>query len=148
MSPRATRYVRFALAAVVARALFGVGFKVLALSTYRPERLGEILASTVRGMTLLSEAFDLLPFLLLAAICASLPTRLLGRAIGLFALGLVGFVPIYFTSYMSFEAYMQQHSWTAAILATASVSYKCLVVVFVAALARLALGRTKLPVEV
>jgi biotin transporter BioY len=91
--------------------------------------------------------FELLPFLLLGAVCASLAKRSLARALGLFAAGLLAFSAIYYFGYMSSEAYMQRRAWTAASLAAGFVPMKCLGVVVLAFLARVLLGRVHVPAK-
>jgi hypothetical protein len=126
---------------VVARVSVGLGFPVLAHVRYRGDTVAAAVAEIDRYFEPLSEAFELLPFLLLGLVCASLPVQALRRAVGLFVVTLVVFSAIYYSGYMSFEAYMARHAWTAASLAGGFVPMKCLAVVPFAFLARLVLGR-------
>jgi hypothetical protein len=147
MSPGVRRYIQFGAASVGARIVLGIGFPVLARMTYRDEGIGEALAASVRYLEPLWQAFELLPFLLLGAVCASLGQRAPTHAIGLFAAGLLAYSAIYYFGYMRVEAYMQQHAWTAASLAAGFIPAKCLGVVFLAFLIRLILARPNVPAK-
>jgi len=141
MSPRAFRYTQFVGAAVIARVALGLGFPLLARVIYRGESVAESFAEIVRYFEPIWEAFELLPFVLLGVLCGSLAQQALWRAVGLFVVALLAFSAIYCFGYMSSEADMLRHAWTAASLAAGFVPMKCLGVVLVAFLARLVLGR-------
>ena len=141
MSERTRRYFQFAIAAVLARVTLGIGFPLLASLRYRNDGFREALTSTVRYLEPTWQAFELLPFLFLGAICASLARHSPRRAWGLFAAGLAAFSLIYYSGHMGAEAYGQRRAWTAASLAAGFVPMKCLGVAFLLLIVRLFMGR-------
>jgi hypothetical protein len=147
MSLRARRYAQFIGAAVVARVVLGLGFPLLARVKYRDESVADSLAEIVRYFEPIWQAFELLPFVLLGAVCGPLAQQAPGRAAGLFLAGLVAYSAIYYFGYMSVEAYMLQHAWTAASLAAGFIPMKCLGVALLVFLARLILSRIHVPAK-
>ena len=143
--PRVRLYLAFALAAIFARIVIGLGIPLFARLASRDERVGEALAGILEHRQLVAEAIEIVPFLLLGAIAASLAIRSPARAVGLFAAGLAGFALVYYAGYMAYEAYLRQRAWTAASLAAGFVPLKCMGVALVAAIVRAFLGRAPRP---
>jgi hypothetical protein len=150
MSEPLRRYITFFAIAMVMYIVIDDGLEILARIRIRGESMAEALSQTAHYSLAqpLGTLFALAPFAAIAWISGSLARASWHRAIILMAVCFAVFAFFYYGGHMASERFMQQRKWTAAALAVGFIPFKNFAVVVMALIARLLLGRKRMPTKV